>query len=120
MKSNELDSKNTDDYISQFPHDIQVILTNIKQTIRKIAPMAIEKLSFGIPTYKLKKNLVHFAAFKNHIGFYPSPKCIEKFKSKLEAYEISKGTIRFPFKKPIPYDLIAEIVVDRVAEVKSN
>ena len=120
MKSKKLELNNIDAYISQFPHDIQVILTNIRQTIRNIAPMAIEKISYGIPTFKLKNNLVHFAAFKNHIGLYPSPKCIEKFKSKLEAYETSKGTIRFPLKKPILYDLIAEIVVDHVAELKSK
>jgi len=107
---------NIDEYISGFPKDIQEILEKIRTTIRNAAPDAEEAISYQMPTFKQNGNLVHFAAFKNHIGFYPVPSGIEKFKNKLSAYIAGKGTVRFPLDKPIPYDLISEIVKFRVQE----
>ncbi len=105
-----------DEYIASFPHDVQEILQKIRMTIRKTAPEAEEAIKYQIPTFTLKGNLVHFAAFKKHIGFYPAPTGIEKFKNELAAYKGAKGTVRFPLDKPIPYDLISEIVKFRVGE----
>ena len=105
-----------DGYISNFRTQIQDILQNIRRKIKEVAPDAEETISYQIPTFKLKGNLVHFAAFKNHIGFYPTPSGIERFKVRLSEYEVSKGTIRFPLDKDIPYDLIQEIVRFRVKE----
>ena len=105
-----------DEYIAGFPADVQKILKKVRGTIRKAAPEAGEKIGYGIPTFTLNGNLVHFAAFKEHIGFYPDPSGIEKFKPKLSAYESAKGSVRFPLDAPIPYDLIARIVKFRVQE----
>ena len=105
-----------DEYIESFPKDIQDILEKVRATIREAAPEAEEAISYQMPTFKLKGNLVHFAAFKNHIGMYPAPSGIEKFKSELSAYKGGKGSIKFPLDKPIPYDLISEIVKFRVKE----
>jgi len=108
--------KSIDEYIAGFPKDVQEKLEKIRMTIRNAAPEAAEKISYQIPTFTLKGNLVHFAAFKNHVGFYPTASGIEKFKSELSAYEGSKGTVRFPLEKPIPFDLISNIVRFRVLE----
>ena len=105
-----------DEYISQFPEDIQEILTKIRSLIHKEAPKAEEAMSYGVPTFKLNGNLVNFAAFKKHIGFYPTPSGIDAFRSELSDYSISKGTVRFPLDKPIPYTLIRKIVKFRVEE----
>lgn len=105
-----------DEYIAKFPEEIQEILNNIRSLISKEAPKAEEAMTYGIPTFKLKGNLVHFAAFKKHIGFYPTPGGIEAFKKELSEYDISKGTVRFPLDKPIPYTLIRKIVKFRVEE----
>lgn len=105
-----------DEYISQFPKNIQKNLEKIRTTIQEAAPEASEKISYGMPTFYLNGNLVHFAAFKKHIGFYPAPSGIENFKDKLEEYKTSKGTIQFPFDKKIPYELISEIVKFRAKE----
>lgn len=105
-----------DDYIAGFPPDIQDILQKIRQTIREAAPEAEEKISYQMPTFYLKGNLVHFAAFKNHIGFYPVPTAIEKFKKALSAYKGAKGSVQFPLDQPMPYDLIRKIVKFRVKE----
>jgi len=110
-KYNDIDS-----YIADFPEDIQETLEKIRGVIRKAAPDATEAISYGMPTFKLKGNLVHFAAFKNHIGFFPTPKPIEVFSKELTGYVTSKGTIRFPLDKPIPYDLISRIVKYRTEE----
>ena len=107
-----------DDYIAQFPSDIRDILENIRRIIKISAPQAEETISYQIPTFKLKGNLVHFAAFKNHIGFYPTPSAIEEFKNELSLYNVSKGSIKFPLDKPIPFDLIRKIVEYRV--INSN
>ena len=114
MKTNA--PQNIDDYIAGFPKDIQVILKKIRTTIGKAAPDAEEAMSYQMPTFKLKGNLVHFAAFKNHIGFYPAPTGIEKFKKELAIYQGGKGTLQFPLDQPIPYDLISKVVKFRVKE----
>jgi uncharacterized protein YdhG (YjbR/CyaY superfamily) len=105
-----------DKYIATFPRNAQSILEEIRQAIREAAPQAEEAISYQMPVFKLNGVLVWFAAFKNHIGFYPKASAIEAFKEKLSAYEISKGTIRFPINEPIPFDLIKEMVRFRVKE----
>jgi uncharacterized protein YdhG (YjbR/CyaY superfamily) len=105
-----------DEYIATFPKNVQVILEELRQTIRDSAPNATEAISYQIPTFKLNGNLVHFAAFKNHIGFYPTSSGITEFKKELSQYEVSKGTVRFPIGEPIPFDLIKKIVKYRVKE----
>jgi len=98
--------KNIDEYITRYPKEIQVILQKIRATIKRAAPGAAEAISYQIPTFKIGGNLVHFAAFSKHISFFPTSSGVEKFKRELEAYETSKGTIRFPLEKPIPYGLM--------------
>lgn len=105
-----------DDYISKFPSEIQEILSTIRKVIKETAPDAIEKISYQMPTFTLHGNLVHFAAFKNHIGFYPTPNGIDAFKEELSVYKGAKGSIQFPLNKPMPYELISKIVKFRVAE----
>ena len=105
-----------DEYISQLPKETQVILQKIRQTIKSAAPMATEAISYGIPTFKLNGNLVHFGGFKNHIGFFPGSNPVEFFKEELKDYKTSKGTIQFPLDKPIPHDLIKKIVKLRVEQ----
>ena len=109
-------AKNIDEYIAGFPKDVQVILKKVRETIQKAAPDAEEKINYGIPTFVLNGNLVHFAAFKSHVGFYPTPSGIEKFKRELSAYEGAKGSVKFPLDGPIPYGLITKIVKFRVKE----
>jgi uncharacterized protein YdhG (YjbR/CyaY superfamily) len=109
-----------DDYISRYPKHIQDILQKIRQTIKKAAPEAEETINYQIPTFKLNGNLVHFAAFKKHIGFYPNPSAIEAFQKELESFTIAKGSIRFPLDEPLPYRLVEKIVKFRVKEVKSK
>ena len=103
-----------DEYIKQFPKDVQVILEKMRAIISKAAPKAEEAMAYGIPTFKLNGNLVHFGGFKSHIGFYPAPSGIEAFKKELAKYEGSKGTIKFPFDKPLPVALITKVVKFRV------
>ena len=111
-------AKTIDEFISQYPPDIQTILQKIRTTIQKSAPGAEEAMAYGIPTFKLNgKNLVHFSAFKEHIGFYPTPSGIEKFKKELSAYEWAKGSVKFPLDRSIPYALIGKITQFRVKEV---
>jgi len=105
-----------DEYIGKFPSNVREKLEQMRQTIRKVAPDAEEDIRYGIPTFRLNGNLVHFAAFKNHIGFYPTPAGIEAFHQELSEYEMTKGAIRFPLDKPIPYGLVSRIVKYRVAE----
>jgi uncharacterized protein YdhG (YjbR/CyaY superfamily) len=108
--------KDIDQYIASFPKDIQEILEKIRTTIRKAAPDAEEAIAYQMPTFRLKGNLVHFAAFKKHIGFYPAPTGIEHFGNELSAYKSAKGSVRFPLDRPIPFDLISKIVTFRVKE----
>ena len=105
-----------DTYIAQFPPVIQALLQEMRAVIHEAAPEATEAISYQMPTFKLHGNLVHFAAFKNHIGFYPAPSGIEAFKDDLAAYPGSKGAIRFPLDKPLPLDLVRRIVLYRVQE----
>lgn len=109
-------SREIDAYIAGFPQEVQAILTKIRATIRKAAPEAEEAFSYQMPTFRLHGNLVHFAAFKKHIGFYPTPSGIEQFKTELSAYHNAKGSVQFPLDQPIPYELIQRIVAFRVAE----
>jgi uncharacterized protein YdhG (YjbR/CyaY superfamily) len=108
--------KTIDEYIKTFPENIQTILEKIRKTIRQAAPDSVEAISYGMPTFKLNRNLVHFAAFKNHIGFYPIPSGIEAFRGELLPYIKGKGTLQFPLNKPIPYELLEKIVIFRVKE----
>ncbi|MDF1496766.1 MAG: DUF1801 domain-containing protein [Patescibacteria group bacterium] len=115
MTSTKQNSKLIDEYIAQFPQEVQVILVKIRKVIKKSAPGAIEVMSYGVPTFDLDlEHLIHYAAFKKHIGIYPTPSAIVKFKKELEGYETSKGTIQFPLDEPIPYELIQKIVEFRV------
>jgi uncharacterized protein YdhG (YjbR/CyaY superfamily) len=116
MKTKQAAPRNIDEYVAGFSIDVQQILEKIRRTIRKAAPGAEEAIKYQIPTFTLNGNLVHFAAYKNHIGFYPSPTGIEKFKNELSVYGSGKGTLKFPLDKPIPFDLIAKIVKFRVKE----
>ena len=116
IKSQECDSMNTvERYISNYDMDTQNKLNEIRNLILEIAPGATERICMGIPTYDLNgKWLVHFAAFKKHIGFYPDPDGISAFKDKLVGYKTSKGTVQFPLNKPLPMELIREMVEYRV------
>lgn len=109
------------DYISEFPAEIQKLLEDVRKKIKKAAPDAVETISYQMPTFKLKgKNLVHFAAWKNHIGFYPTPSGTDKFQKELSKYKYAKGSIQFPLDQPIPYSLITKIVEFRVKELKKK
>lgn len=116
MKSDPSKPKNIDEYIADFPQDVQKILEKIRSTIKKAAPDAEETISYQIPTFTLKGNLVHFAAFKKHIGFYPTPTGIGQFQKELSGYKGAKGSVQFPLDKPIPFNLISRIVKFRVKE----
>jgi uncharacterized protein YdhG (YjbR/CyaY superfamily) len=116
MKTTPTPPQTIDEYIAGFPAEIQEILQKVRATIRQAAPGAEETIKYQMPTFTLQGNLVHFAAFKKHIGFYPVPSGIERFKQELSAYEGGKGSVQFPLDRPIPYDLIGEIVRFRVEE----
>jgi uncharacterized protein YdhG (YjbR/CyaY superfamily) len=116
MKADQTAPKTIDDYIAGYPQDVQAILQKIRVTIKKAAPDAEETINYGVPTFTLKGNLVHFAAAKKHIGFYPTPTGIEKFKNELSVYEGAKGSVQFPLDKPMPLGLISKIVKFRVKE----
>jgi uncharacterized protein YdhG (YjbR/CyaY superfamily) len=108
--------KNIDEYIAGFPKEIQAILQNLRRVIRKSAPEAQEVISYSMPAFKQNGILVYFAAFKDHIGFFPTSSGVSAFKKELEPYATSKGTIRFPLEKPIPLNLVEKIVKFRVKE----
>ena len=116
MLSSKQKFQTIDEYIKTFPKDIQKILESFRQTIKNAAPEAEEAISYQIPTFKLKGNLVHFAAFKNHIGFYPTPSGQKAFQKELAVYKSGKGSVQFPLDKPIPLSLIKKIVQYRVKE----
>lgn len=109
--------QNIDEYIALFDADVQQKLNSIRQTCKQSLPNAIEKISYGMPTFHQKKNIGHFAAYKNHIGFYPGPKAIEVFKSDLKDYKTSKGAIQFPLNKEIPLDLVKKILEFNVENI---
>lgn len=106
-----------DQYIMQFPSEVQEKMREIRTLVHEIAPDAKEKLSWGMPTFTLGKVLIQFAGHKNHIGFYPFPETIVAFREKLTPYKTSKGGIQFPYDKPLPIDLIKEIIAFRVNEL---
>jgi uncharacterized protein YdhG (YjbR/CyaY superfamily) len=105
-----------DDYIEGFPPTVQSVLSQLRSTIRQAAPQAVEKISYRIPTFYLNGNLVHFAAFEHHVGFYPAPSGIARFRKELTRYKSAKGSVQFPLDEPLPLGLIADIVEFRVAE----
>ena len=109
-----------DEYISQFPGDVQHILAKVREVIRDSAPGAIEKISYQMPAFYQKGMLVWFAGYKHHIGFYPKGSGIEAFKEEISTYKWAKGSVRFPLDEPIPYELIRKIVRFRVAENLKN
>lgn len=116
MRIDRTKPENIDEYIAVFPLEVQDILEKIRAAIRKAAPDAAETIKYQIPTFTLYGNLVHFAAFKEHIGFYPGPTGIEKFRHELSVYKGAKGSVQFPLHRPIPFGLISKIVRFRVKE----
>ena len=112
---------NIDEYIAGFPKDIQEMLEAIRATIKKAAPEAEEAIKYAMPTFVLNgSNLVHFAAFTNHIGFYPAPTGIAEFAKELSAYKGGKGSVQFPLDRPMPLTLINKIVKFRVKKIKER
>jgi uncharacterized protein YdhG (YjbR/CyaY superfamily) len=105
-----------DEYIAQFPKNVRDILEELRKVIHETAPGAEEAMRYGIPTFRFRGNLVHFAAFKNHIGFYPAPSAINAFTEELSKYKLSKGTVQFPINEPLPFALVREIVRYRLKE----
>jgi uncharacterized protein YdhG (YjbR/CyaY superfamily) len=120
MENKSAAAKTIDEYIKAFPKDIQERLKAMRKTIHAAAPEAEERISYQMPTFFLKGNLVHFAAFKNHIGFYPVPTGILAFKKELSAFATTKGGVQFPLDRPLPLSLVARIVKFRVAENLKN
>jgi uncharacterized protein YdhG (YjbR/CyaY superfamily) len=116
MRNDKSVPRTIDEYIAGFPEDIRAILQKVRTTIRKAAPGAGERISYQIPTFTLGGNLVHFAAFKQHIGFYPGSTGIAAFKEELSSYKSARGSVQFPLDKPIPYGLIGRIVRFRIRE----
>jgi len=116
MATSRKTPKNFDDYLDRFPRDVQQRLQKLRLTVKKAAPLAKEKISYGIPAFTLNGMLVWFAAFKKHIGFYPRTSAIAAFKKALSAYNGAKGSVQFPFDKPLPVSLISRIVKFRVKE----
>ena len=108
--------QNIDDYIASFPEDVQKVLKQIRAAIQKAAPQAEEAISYQMPTFKLNGNLVHFAAWKNHIGFYPTPSGTKEFQKEISKYVFAKGSIQFPLDQPMPLTLITKMVKFRVKE----
>lgn len=105
-----------DDYIATYPAEVQEILQKVRATIKTAAPQATEAISYGMPTFKLHGNLVHFGAFKSHLGFYPIPSGMDQFPEELAPFKSGKGSVQFPFDQPMPYELITKIVKFRVTE----
>jgi len=116
MESDKTNINSIDEYIKTFPKEVRKILQELRTRIRTVAPDAGEKISYGIPTFVLNGNLVHFAAYDKHIGFYPTSSSIRAFKKELSGYKTAKGTVQFPIDKPLPLVLIKKIVKFRVAE----
>lgn len=116
MKTSTEKITSIDQYIHGFPEQVQTILSELRSSIRLAAPQAIEKISYQMPTFYLNGNLVHFAAFKRHLGFYPAPSGITAFQQELSNYKTSKGAIQFPIDKPLPLKLVERIVEFRVKE----
>ena len=111
-----IQAKNIDEYIAQFAPDIQKRLEQMRATIRKAAPEAEEAISYAMPTFKLNGNLVHFAGYKNHLGFYPAPDGIDAFKKELSKFKGAKGSVQFPHDEPLPLALVTKIVKFRAKQ----
>mgnify|MGYP006311042041 FL=1 len=121
MMSEKKKPTNIDEYIEPFPQKVREILQKVREMIHALAPDAVEAMSYGIPTFKLQgKNLVHFAGYQKHIGFYPTPSGIEHFADQLSGYESAKGSVKFPLNQPMPFDLIQEMVEFRIAAFTSD
>ena len=116
MKPEENRPATIDEYIRAFRPEVQTLLGAMRQAIREAAPEATEAISYQIPTFKLNGNLVHFAAFKHHIGFYPGAGGIQAFEQELSAYKGAKGSVQFPFNQSLPLDLVKRIVAFRVRQ----
>lgn len=109
-----------DDYIGVFPPEVQASLEKIRCLVAEAAPKAKEAIKYGIPTFVLNGNLIHFAAYKTHIGLYPTPSIIKAFREELEAYKTSKGAIQFPLAKPLPWPLIKRIISYRAKQKRTE
>lgn len=120
MKTGREAPTTIDDYIAGFPREVREVLGQIRATIKRAAPDADEAIKYRVPTFVLNGNLVHFAAFKNHIGFYPTPSAIAAFKDELSRYESAKGSVQFPLDRPMPLRLIERIVKFRVKEARGK
>lgn len=120
MKRAPESPRSIDEYIAAVPPDVRPILEAVRATIRKAAPDAEEAIKYGIPTFVLHGNLVHFAAYKSHIGFYPTASGIAEFKDELALYKSAKGSVQFPLNEPMPLRLIAKIVKFRVQEDRAR
>jgi len=118
MKNSPSQPGGIDDYISGSPEAVRGTLESVRATIRKAVPEATETIKYGIPTFVLEENLVHFAAFKKHIGFYPTPSAMAAFRDQLSAYKSAKGSVQFPLASPMPLKLIERMVRFRVTEVR--
>ncbi len=112
--------RDIDEYIAGFEAHVRVVLEEVRTSIRNAAPEATETIKYRIPTFVQNGNLVHFAAFKNHVGFYPAPSGIARFKAELSQYKWAKGSVQFPLDRPVPLKLIERIVRFRVSEAKST
>ena len=118
MRADQTVPKNIDEYIAGFPSEVQALLEKIRETISKAAPEAEEKISYQIPSFTFRgSNLVHFAAYKKHIGLYPAPSGVAEFKAALAVYGAGKATLQFPLDQPIPYGLIGKIVKFRLQAI---
>ncbi len=113
-------AKSVDEYIGYFPRDVQALLQKLRATILKAAPEAEETIKYRMPTFVWKRNLIYFAAYKNHIGLYPGSKAIANFKDQLTKYKFAKGSIQFPLDKPIPVGLVTKIVKFNLKVVKDR
>jgi uncharacterized protein YdhG (YjbR/CyaY superfamily) len=121
MATSKRQFKTMDEYVAQFPKNVRDVWEELRRVMRESAPEAEETISYGIPTFDLNgKHLVHFAAYKNHVGFYPTSSGIKAFKKELSPFNTSKGTVQFPLDKPIPFDLVKKIVKFRVKEIESK
>ena len=116
MKSSATKFQNIEEYVSTFPNDVQIKLQQIREAVSRVVPNADEVISYQMPAFKLHRILVHFAGYKNHIGFYPGAKAIEVFRKELSEFNTSKGAIQFPLDKAIPLALIKKITKFRMEE----
>jgi uncharacterized protein YdhG (YjbR/CyaY superfamily) len=121
MAMKQVENTTIDEYMRDSPPDVREILEKMRAVIHEAAPHAEEAIRYGMPTFRLHgKNLVHFAAFAHHVGFYPIPSGIEAFKEELSSYKQGKGSVQFPLDRPVPYDLVKKITLFRVAEIEKD